>query len=307
MIQINRILVPIDFSDASKKALVYGFILAARFKAKLIAVHIVPESSALAYAFPIEAAVIEQAQFAEATRELKTLLSHGSVSNVETEAITKIGQIDRELLEIVKNHAIDLVVMGTHGRGQAGRWFMGSVTERILRRVPAPVVTVSRIDDGRHLVNPRLANFKHILYAADAPETGPALDYAMELSGRFDATLTVLHVVETLDPLHSAGAILSNERIADRENELRRRFEDFLSGINIRRISIETVVVAGKPYQEILDIAEDRRADLIVLNMHRKGVIERASLGSTAERVVRVARIPVLSIPAHGAPDTVES
>jgi nucleotide-binding universal stress UspA family protein len=303
MIQITRILVPIDFSEASKKALVYGFILAARFKAKLVAAHIVPESSALAYAFPVEAAFIEQEQFAEATKQLKTLLSQGPGSAMETEAITKIGHIDNELISIVRNHSIDLVVMGTHGRRHPVRWFMGSVTERMLRKVPVPVVTVSRIDDGRHLVNPRLAGFHHILYAADSPEPGPALDYAMEFAGRFGAKLTVLHVVEPLDSLHAAGAILSSV-VADRVNEMHRRFEEFLSRVNLRGLQIETMIRTGKAYSEIVNIAEDLSMDLIVLNMHRKGVVERASLGSTAERVVRISGVPVLSIPAHGAPET---
>ena len=302
MIQITRILVPIDFSEASKKALVYGFILAARFKAKLVAVHIVPDSSALAYAFPIEAAAIEQSQLVQASKELKTLLSQGPRTTVESEAITKVGQIDRELIAIVEKQSIDLVVMGTHGRSHAGRWFMGSVTERILRRSPVPVVTVSRIDDGRHLVNPRLASLKHILYAADAPEPAPALDYAVELAERFGAKLTLLHVVEPLDPLHAAGANLSSE-LKDRVNEMHRRFENFLSRANHRGLAIEIVIVTGKTYKEILSTVEDRSMDLIVMNMHRKGVVERASLGSTAERVVRIAGVPVLSIPSHRAPD----
>lgn len=302
MIQINRILIPIDFSEASKKALVYGFILAARFKAKLVVVHIVPDSSALAYAFPIEAAAIEQSQLAQASKELNALLSKGPKTAIEAEGITKVGHIDKELIAIVEKQSIDLVVMGTHGRSHAGRWIMGSVTERILRRIPVPVVTVSRIDDGRHLVNPSLANPRHILYAADAPEPGPALDYAVELAGRFAAKLTILHVVEPLDPLHAAGANLSSE-LADRVNEVRRRFEKFLSRVNLRGVPIEMIVGTGKAYKEILSTAEDRGMDLIVLNMHRKGVVERASLGSTAERVVRVANVPVLSIPSHRTTD----
>jgi len=302
MIHISRILVPVDFSDASKKALVYGYILAARFNARLIAAHIVPNSSALAYAFPVESVVHEQAQYEEATKELKILLSRGHATTVAAKAITKVGRIDEELLDIVKDEAIDLVVMGTHGRRYAGRWFLGSVTERILRRVPVPVLTVSRIGDGKHIVNPSLASLSHILYAADVPEPNPALDFAMELADRFAAKLTVLHVVEHLDSLYAAGAHLSGEA-ADRMNAMRHRFDAFLSSSNSYGLSIETLVREGKPYKEILSVTEAHGIDFIVLNMHRKGVLERAFLGSTAERVVRVAEVPVLSIPATFAPD----
>jgi nucleotide-binding universal stress UspA family protein len=301
MIHITKILVPVDFSDASKKALVYGFI-PARFKAKLVAAHIVPESAALAYAFPAEAFAIEGSQLAQATKELRDLLSRDYVTTIETEAITQIGRIDKALLRIVKDHSIDLVVMGTHGRGYAGRWFLGSVTERMLRKVPVPVVTVSRVEDGKHLLKPSLATIKNILYAADAPEPSPALDYAIELAGRSGVKLTILHVVEFLNPLY-AGAQITSEA-EDRVNQMRHRFDEFLSPLRSQGLPIETIVREGKPYKEILRIAEDRGVDLIVLNMHSKGVLERAFLGSTAERVVRLADTPVLSVPAAIAPNT---
>jgi nucleotide-binding universal stress UspA family protein len=228
---------------------------------------------------------------------LTDLLSRCDETEIETEAIAKIGHIDQELLGIIKDQSIDMVVMGTHGRGFAGRWFMGSVTERMLRKVPAPVVTVSHIDDGKHLVKPRFATIKHILYAADAPEPSPALVYALELAGRSGAKLTVLHVVEYLHFPDEAGAHITTESTA-RLAEIRRRFEEFISTSGTHGPQIETVVLEGKPYREILSLAEDRDVDLIVLNMHGKGVLERAFLGSTAERVVRLAETPVLSVPA---------
>src|SRR5689334_20240741 len=106
MIHISKILVPVDFSDASQKALVYGLILAARFKAKLVAAHIVPESSTLAYAFPAKAFAIEGRQLTQATKELQDLLSRDYVTTIETDAITQIGRIDQALLGIVKDHSI---------------------------------------------------------------------------------------------------------------------------------------------------------------------------------------------------------
>lgn len=298
MIQVMNILVPMDFSDASKKALMYGFLLATRFKAKLVAAHIVPESSALSYAFPPEAFAIEQNQQAQATEELRDLLARDHGTDIEREAFTRIGHIDQELLGIIKAKSIDLVVMGTHGRRYAGRWFLGSVTERMLRKVPVPIVTVSHVDDGKHLLNPRLAAIKQILYAADAPERSPALDYALELAGRSGAKLTILHVVEYLNVVYETAAHITKES-DDRVAETRRRFAEFLSVLSTQGFQIETVVREGKPYKEILSFAEDHDTDLIVLNMHGKGVLERAFLGSTAERVVRLAEMPVLSVPTH--------
>lgn len=297
MIDITTILVPVDFSEPSKKALAYGASLATQFNAKLIVAHVVPESSALTYAFPTESFAIEQTQYEKAKEELRGLLPPDRANAVDLQTIARIGQIDGELLGIVKDESIDLVVMGTHGRGYAGRWFLGSITERMLRKVPVPVVTVSHVEDGKHRLDSGLTTIQRILYAADVPEPSPGMDYAFELAQRSGAALTIVHVTEFLSLPYGAGAHITDEA-TEFMNEMRRRFDEFLSRENPQGIGIETVVCKGQPYREILNVAEDRSIDLIVLNMHSKGVIERAFLGSTAERVVRLAHIPVLSVPS---------
>jgi nucleotide-binding universal stress UspA family protein len=62
-------------------------------------------------------------------------------------------------------------------------------------------------------------------------------------------------------------------------------------------MEIDTLVLQGKSFKRILEVAEDRRMDMIVLNLQSKRILERAFLGSTAERVIRLASIPVLSVP----------
>jgi len=300
MIDVTKILVPMDFSEPSKKALAFGITLARQFKAKLIVAHIVPESSALSYAFPIETFAIEQNQYKKATEELHGLLPPDRASALDLQTISRVGQIDGELLGIVKDESIDLVVIGTHGRGYAGRWFLGSVTERILRKVPVPVLTVSHVENGEPALESGLRTIKRILYAADLPQTSPGMDYALELSQRTGAALTVVHVVEYLNLMYGVAAHITNET-AERIDETRRRFDEFLSRENAEGIPIETVIVDGKPYEQILKVATDRDMDMIVLNMHSKGIIERAFLGSTAERVVRLAHVPVLSVPEASA------
>ena len=129
MIEIKKILVPVDFSAPSIGATRYGMTLARQFKAKLVVAHIVPESSVLAYAFPAETFLVEHNQRERAMEELKTLVAPDEVPPIDAKTIVKLGKIGEELLAIVKDEPIDLVVMGTHGRRNPGRWFLGSVTE----------------------------------------------------------------------------------------------------------------------------------------------------------------------------------
>lgn len=297
MIDIAKILVPVDFSEPAKQALAYATALATQFKAKLIVAHIVPESSALSYAFPTETFEIEQSQYNKATDELRDILPPDRAAAVDLQTISKIGQIDRELSGIVRQEAVGLVVMGAYGRRYGGRWFLGSVTEKILRQVPVPVLTVPHSGTGTHELESGLKAIKRILYAADLPEASPGMDYAFELAQRTGAELTVVNVVEHLNIMYGIAEHVTGEATR-RVEEMRGRFHEFLMSANARGIHIEIVIRDGKPYQEILRAAEDGGMDMIVLNMHSKGVIERAFLGSTAERIVRLARVPVLSVPA---------
>jgi nucleotide-binding universal stress UspA family protein len=68
---------------------------------------------------------------------------------------------------------------------------------------------------------------------------------------------------------------------------------------NSSGLHIESVVAEGKPYQKILQYVDQHDVDLIVLNLQGKSLMERAALGSTAERVVRLANVPVLSVPVR--------
>lgn len=83
--------------------------------------------------------------------------------------------------------------------------------------------------------------------------------------------------------------------------EMRSRLDDLVLREKPAGVAVETLVAGGRPYEKILEVAEQRRMDIIVLNLHSKGVLERAFLGSTAERVVRLAHVPVLSIPKASA------
>jgi len=97
---------------------------------------------------------------------------------------------------MVNREAVDLVIMGTHGRQNLGRWFLGSVTERLLRKLPVPVLTVAHVDTQKR-VGP--ASVKHILYATDLDGAEPDLNYAVELARGAGAELAVLHVADSMD------------------------------------------------------------------------------------------------------------
>jgi nucleotide-binding universal stress UspA family protein len=271
--------------------------MATRLQAKLILAHIVPESSAMVYAFPIEDPAIVAKQREKAVQEIHALIPEERLKHVELQVIVRTGRVEEDLLAIVNEGSVDLVIMGSHGRRLFRRWFLGSVAEHMLRRVPVPILTVSHIEQDRYPFGGGVASFNRILFATDLGESSAAgMKYAAELAQSFSGNLTVMTVVEYLNLSYEAASYLEKER-TKRLQATQRQLDAFVAREKPKGMEAKTVVADGKAYEQILASAKDLNADCILLTLQSRSLLERAFLGSTAERVVRLSPIPVLSIP----------
>jgi nucleotide-binding universal stress UspA family protein len=285
MIRIQNILVPVDFSDASKRAVNYGLSLALDFKARLILAHI---------------AHFDTAAYDKAKADLIELIPPDCREPLTFEIIVKSGDVRSELLGIVQDKEIDLVIMGTRGRSYFERMLLGSVTDRMLRKLHVPILTVSHLDPEREIHTPGPVPLQKILYATDlASGSEEGLKFSIRLARGLDATLTVAHVAQFADAaFHGVeGAAF----LPDYANEIRAQAEERLSRlvalVSDGSVPISTVLAEGVPYETVNRLAEQLKADLIIINLQNKGLLERAVLGATAERVIRTATVPVLSLP----------
>jgi nucleotide-binding universal stress UspA family protein len=305
MIDIKKILVPVDFSDPSKKAVNYGLSLALQYKARLLLTHIVPSSVGLVTTYPSESFAFQtdQARYAKST--LPSLVPDEKREAVDLQTIVKVGVPKDEILAIVNDEKIDLVVMGTHGRNAFERLLLGSLTERMLRKIPVPILTVSHLDPAMEPRNDGPVPLRNVLYATDLSDSAEVgLKFALELARGAGARLTVLHVLQAIETIYwgAEGGYLTDELDVLRQETFKRLMlsipEQWSKGVKVIPMMVE-----GDPFREILRIADEEKTDLIVMNLHGKGFVERALLGSTAERVIRSAQVPVLSIPptAKGA------
>lgn len=132
MIALKRILVPHDFSETSARSLSYATALARSFAAELVFLHVDSRTDAEAGA---EAS-------AAAGKHLLTMLTPADRAAVRAEVHVRAGAPDAEIVRFAAEHDIDLIVMGTHGRGFVGHMVMGSVAEKVVRTAPCPVLTV---------------------------------------------------------------------------------------------------------------------------------------------------------------------
>lgn len=143
-IRLTKVLVPTDFSAPSATALAYAMALARRFGAALHVLHTVEEPLAQGwngFGLPVLPELRSEV-LAEAQRQLEAAVPRLERDRQATELVTCVGDPCREILRFAKERAVDLIVMGTHGRGGMAHLLLGSVAEKVVREAPCPVLTV---------------------------------------------------------------------------------------------------------------------------------------------------------------------
>jgi nucleotide-binding universal stress UspA family protein len=145
-----------------------------------------------------------------------------------------------------------------------------------------------------------MIKFRRILFPTDfSPPAKHALDYAISLALEHEAKLFVLHVVEDIgfsSPFTLSSFPATLEYQQGQEAIARAELEKVVSSQLKRQLQVEEMLVRGKPYVEITKAAKEKHVDLVVIATHGKPDPKHVHLGSTAERVVRLALCPVLVI-----------
>ena len=141
----SRILVPMDFSAPSDAALDYARGVAMRFDASLHLLHVADDPYPALYSgdvFVPEVDRLRRQIVSNAAGRLKARLTASDVTDFEATVDAIIGTPAGSIVEYAGGHGIDLIVMGTHGRSGMSHVLMGSITERVIRTAPCPVLTV---------------------------------------------------------------------------------------------------------------------------------------------------------------------
>jgi nucleotide-binding universal stress UspA family protein len=286
MINIDRILCPVDFFAASDKAVDYAAGLAEIYNARVFLLHAIVPVIPVAYEFPFNTAEIAREMREAAGREMKKLAARVRARRVQAETLIHAGAVHDVIRRAISTARPDLIAMGTHGRTGIDRWFLGSQAEWLMRHSPVPVLTISAKERLRRPA------FRRILVTTDfSVGTANALDYAFSIAQENNSRITFLHVVNdiAMDVSKKYRESIINGVETKLANMVPREAWDWCE--------IRTRVEVGHPYQLIIRTLEQEKPDLLVMNIHGKGMLDRALLGSTAERIVRSAKCPVMLIP----------
>jgi len=287
MLRIENILCPVDFFPASARAVDYAAALAKNYGAQLMLMHVVSPIISAAYEVPLNVEEVIQSMTETAKVEIERMAERPRKAGVLVKTIVRTGDVDFQIQEQVAANKPDLLVMGTHGRKTLERWFMGSHTERLLRHLPIPILTIG---PGKKTMAPPA--IRRILVTTDFSDGTPdAMRYAFSVAQECQSKVTLLHVLNEMSvdiaPRYRDSLIRS----------IRGQLEGLVPNEARNWCEVSTCVQSGMPVPAILKALKRERVDLLVMNIHGKGMLDRALLGSTAERVVRGAGIPILLIP----------
>jgi nucleotide-binding universal stress UspA family protein len=295
-IDVRRILCPVDFSDCSTRALEHAVRVASFFDATVHALHVVPslfEAIEPVLAAPAHA---PEGLREKAMRELAEFVAPFREWHVPIEPCVSFGNPAREIEAKTAELPADLLVMGSHGRRGLSHLLLGSVTEKLMHRADCPVLAVGA---GQTTV-PEAPPYRRILCPTKlAPGSERAVDFALALAARSDASVEVLHVIESMPPavdgrpLEGAPEIeaLRARKIAEADGALRRSIAPGLGNW----CAVSQRVATGDPAPAIVEAARTGRAEVIVMGVHATA-IDRALFGSTIHRVLRDAPCAVLII-----------
>jgi len=292
--EFKKILVPVDFSDCSNKALEYAILFGEKYGASLTLFHVV-------------ALFQEDVGETERMQELEEIVKRqeekirkqmsGSKERVTARGVSVNTVVQRginpadTILEFLDEQDFDLVIMGTHGRTGLKHVLQGSVAEKVVRLSPIPVLTIHR--------EVQKYDFDDILVPIDfSAHSLKAVEYATNLAQTFNSRLYFLHVIEQeIHPSFYAAGVTS---IFEIDHDLKQRvvqnMQEFVEDFLDESMTAEYVVREGKAHREIVEFAKEKGMDLIVIATHGLSGLEYLLLGSTTEKVVRWATCPVFTV-----------
>lgn len=281
---IKNILWASDFSEESKEALAYAHAFAEKFKAKLTALHVVPDFSPALYEMWPDAQA-EMAGKIEATKiSAKAQLDHMcETQNVcPAKVLVVQGSAAKVILKTAVKEKADLIVVGRKGVSGHERNLVGGVTHQVLRGARVPVLVTKGTDA-------KVEPIERILVPTDFSSAEDVeRNHAWRLAKAFGAGLTFLYVLE----LFGHDFRLTDEMFDSALKKLRARKK---GGPQAGAID-EQVTKAVHGYDGIIDVADTKGFDLIVMSTTVRK-LARFFLGSTTEKVIAHSRVPVFAIP----------
>lgn len=295
MLQLHTLLFPTDGSACAEFAHAHAAFLARQYEADLHVLHVTEAPSdgpdALSALIEIDERDILQQLRAPVPPEVEPPAEERIRRVTRTNASAASG-----VLTYAAEVDADLIVMGTHGRRGMGRLLMGSVAEEVVRLSACPTLTVC----GSKAPVPDRDINQIVVPMGLSAHTPKLFAHALAIAATYDAQLALVHVIESsgLPSVYQLDAPATDDEAVARRVEA--ALAEYAEAARAEGVSATTTVRRGHPTAVILDLLDDRAADLVTIATHGRTGIERLLIGSVAEKVVRMAPCPVFTVKSFG-------
>ncbi len=284
----ERILIPVDFSDASRGALFYGDSLAEKCASEIFVVHVLTH---FVNAEEASKFVIPGVNWLTAVgKDLEEFVQQEP--NKQRRLAVLAGEdASSEILKYSADHSCGLIVVGSHGHSSFINALLGSTAQKLMRHSTIPVMIVPGRRKDRTL--PR---FEDILIPTDFSDISlKALKLGIETARLWNSTLHLIHVVDLKELWayqKDAGQRFPRlGEFADKTSKMSKILEEAgFAGPS------KLGTFFGDPDEEILKYAKEQRIDFILMGSHGRKGLDRVLIGSTTASVVRHAETPVITV-----------
>ena len=302
MYPFRNILFPTDFSAHSHAALKYAAAFA-RSRCGRVLLLSVQGAPVPANLLTLPEHIFEDEEnkwLLQIRADMKSLLADPMLGGVDVDPVILDGDRVEIISQAALDHEVDLITVTTHGRAKLSKRLGGSIAEEIIAEAPCPVLTLRppQHDFVEHREGKTEIRVNRILLATNfRPSSTTATQLATQISNHLGAELHAVYVIgdyfEQISAMFPEGGLAALTR-------LRRYVQERMSQLKGDRRTPITHIAEGRPYEEIVKLAAEKNADLIVIgtNVHASLFGGSPVLGSEIERVVRNAPCPVLCVPA---------
>jgi nucleotide-binding universal stress UspA family protein len=301
---MRTILVPLDGSALAEQALPYARLLAPPLRAGVCLLRVVSEAEIERVMVYIAARLaddqivsqIRRRQFAgalarrRARRYLAAKAAELRVDGLEVQSRVGAGAAAEGIINAARQTDSALIAMASHGWSGLSRWALGSVADKVVQASETPVLILR---SGSSLRSPSL---RRIMLPLDGSELAQqALPVAVELAAAAQAELVLFQAVAPVVEAYPYPPLPSDVQLALRDKACQ-DFEILAGQLRRQAIAVTPVVALGYPAEAIVDEAERREVDLIVMATHGRGGLYRWALGSIADKVLHASSTPLLLV-----------
>jgi nucleotide-binding universal stress UspA family protein len=307
-LKIQTILVPVDFSGESFRAVDFALALARRFGATVHLVHVYegkPQFSSMVNTPELFSdPAIELFSDREIAGRLKNEVQcKFSIDLPRQDCHFRTGRPSTEICAAAHKLNADLIVIATHGRTGLKHLTLGSTVEKTVRHAPCPVLVVREATRGPIKTVTEGIVLEKILVPVDFSECArEGAKYASVFATRVGADLLLMNVVHPPDHMAAEGTLVGPDwpqlvetaRLAAGD-----KLDEMVNFLPLVGISAETQVAVGTPVDKLVEGSARPDVDMVITSTHGYNGFRHVLLGSTAEQLVRLAHCPVLVVPSH--------